>query len=85
MFLLWKNGACHHKMQKEKNYKSQANTTSSNETNNIQLCLNIGSNCNETWYLDSNATQHVILHGGWFYDYKIFNSPLPIYLGNFST
>ncbi len=55
------------------------------ETNNIQLCFNIGSNPNETWYLDSSATQHTTLYGEWFYDYKTFNSPLPIYLGNFST
>ncbi len=57
-------------MQKENSYKSQANTTSSNETNSIQLCLNIGSNLNETWYLDSSATQHTTLHGEWFYDYR---------------
>jgi len=57
-------------MQKENSYKSQANTTSSNETNSIQLCLNIGSNLNETWYLDSSTTQHTTLHGEWFYDYR---------------
>jgi hypothetical protein len=55
-------------MQKENSYKSQANTTSSNETNSIQLCLNIKSNLIETWYLDSRATQHTTLHGEWFYD-----------------
>jgi hypothetical protein len=33
--------------------------------------LNIGSNPNETWYLDSSTTQHMTLHGEWFYDYEI--------------
>ncbi len=70
------------KCEKENSYKSQADTTSSNERNNIQLCLNIGSNPNETWYLDSSITQHTTLHGEW-YDYKTFNSPLPVYLGKF--
>jgi hypothetical protein len=55
-FLVEKWSPCYHKMQKENSYKSQANTTSSNETNSIQLCLNIGSNLIETWYLDYSAT-----------------------------
>ncbi len=42
-FFVEKWSPCYHKMQKENSYKSQANTTSSNETNSIQLCLNVGS------------------------------------------
>jgi hypothetical protein len=64
------------------NNKSQANITSSNKTSGIQLftiCLNIGSNFGETWYLDFGASQHMTPHKKLFYDKNIYFSRLLVY------
>jgi hypothetical protein len=64
---------------------SQANVII-NDNNPLHLFSSITITCNQnfqnTWYLDSKATQHMTLVKKWFNTYQILSHPCPIYIGD---
>lgn len=83
-FLCKKNG---HPRSECPNNNNNKHTKSENFNNNLKkgdAFVSIGNSCDE-WYLDSGASDHMTNRREWFIDYKKFDQPVQVRIGNGSV